>query len=120
MEKGKKEIVQKGWGHEEIWASTYGYAAKILHFKQGAKFSMHMHKVKDETWYVLSGTFRLLIINTKNAKQEEIILNAGDVWRNTPMMPHQLICLEEGKIIEASTADSAEDNYRVMPGDSQS
>jgi hypothetical protein len=41
------------------------------------------------------------------------------VWRNEPLEPHQLICLEEGTIIEVSTPDSVEDNYRVMPGDSQ-
>jgi hypothetical protein len=34
-------------------------------------------------------------------------------------MPHQLICIEEGTIIEVSTPDSVEDNYRVLPGDSQ-
>lgn len=119
MEKGKKEIIQKGWGYEEVWASTSEYAAKILHFKEGARFSMHLHRVKDETWYVLSGSFRLVIIDTNTARQKEILLNPGDVWRNTPMLPHQLICMEEGKIIEASTADSEIDNFRVLPGDSQ-
>jgi hypothetical protein len=34
-------------------------------------------------------------------------------------MPHQLICVEEGTVVEVSTPDSVEDNYRVMPGDSQ-
>jgi hypothetical protein len=34
-------------------------------------------------------------------------------------LPHQLHCLEEGTIIEVSTPDSVEDNYRVRPGDSQ-
>jgi mannose-6-phosphate isomerase-like protein (cupin superfamily) len=119
MEKCKKEIVPKGWGYEEIWASTYGYAGKILHFNQGAKFSMHFHKIKDETWYVLEGKFRLLIIDTNNADIKEIELNVGDVWRNIPLLPHQLICLEAGKVIEVSTADTSADNYRVFPGDSQ-
>ena len=40
-------------------------------------------------------------------------------WRNRPLQPHQVICLEAGTIIEVSTPDSVEDNYRVMPGDSQ-
>jgi len=29
------------------------------------------------------------------------------------------VCQEEGTIIEVSTPDSVEDNYRVAPGDSQ-
>ena len=35
------------------------------------------------------------------------------------MLPHQLLCLEQGTIIEVSTPDSIEDNYRVEKGDSQ-
>jgi len=43
----------------------------------------------------------------------------GDTWHNPPLLPHQLICVEEGTIIEVSTPDSVEDNYRVGKGDSQ-
>jgi hypothetical protein len=35
------------------------------------------------------------------------------------MVPHQVLCLEAGSIIEVSTPDSEEDNYRVEKGDSQ-
>jgi hypothetical protein len=34
-------------------------------------------------------------------------------------MPHQLECVEAGTVIEVSTPDSVEDNYRVGKGDSQ-
>ena len=48
-------------------------------------------------------------------------IKAGDTWRNPPLQPHQLVCMERGSsITEVSTADSVEDNYRVFPGDSQS
>jgi hypothetical protein len=40
-------------------------------------------------------------------------------WHNPPLLPHQVICLEEGMLIEVSTPDSVEDNYRVAKGDSQ-
>ena len=43
----------------------------------------------------------------------------GDIWHNPPLHPHQLICTESGTVVEVSTADSVEDNYRVLPGDSQ-
>jgi hypothetical protein len=46
-------------------------------------------------------------------------LNPGDTWRNTPLKPHQLVCIAAGTIIEVSTVDSVKDNYRVLPGDSQ-
>jgi quercetin dioxygenase-like cupin family protein len=80
---------------------------------------MHFHAEKDETWYVLSGKFRVKYIMTENAEMLFQTLEVGSVWRNEPLQPHQIICLEEGTIIEVSTPDSVEDNYRVMPGDSQ-
>lgn len=111
--------VMKGWGSEIIWADQLGYCGKFLNFKAGSKFSMHFHKDKDETWYVLSGKFKLTIIITENAKQVSKTIQAGDVWRNAPLAPHQLECIEEGQIVEVSTHDNPDDNYRILPGDSQ-
>jgi len=112
-------LVEKGWGSEFIFASNDKYCGKLLKFNTGAKFSMHFHAHKDETWYVLSGKFEVMYIQTKDASMRSMILNTSDVWRNEPLEPHQLICIEEGTIIEVSTPDSVEDNYRVLPGDSQ-
>lgn len=111
--------VQKGWGNELIWATNDKYCGKLLKFNAGAKFSMHFHVEKDETWLVLDGKFVVKAINTNDASVVETELKAGDIWRNAPLLPHQLICIEEGTIIEVSTPDSVEDNYRVAPGDSQ-
>lgn len=112
-------FVEKGWGHEYIFATNDKYCGKLLKFNQNSKFSMHFHAEKDETWFVLSGKFLVNYINTLNAQHKQIILNEGDTWRNEPLEPHQIVCLEEGTIIEVSTPDSVEDNYRVLPGDSQ-
>ena len=112
-------FVEKGWGNEFIFATNDKYCGKIMKFNAGARFSMHFHAEKDETWYVLDGRFEVIWINTKDASKDSRILNAGDTWRNEPLFPHQLICIEEGNIIEVSTPDSVEDNYRVQPGDSQ-
>ena len=111
--------VKKGWGSELIWATNDKYCAKMLNFDEGARFSMHFHAVKDESWYVLSGKFIVRYIECSNATIQEHILNVGDTWHNEPLLPHQLICVEAGTILEVSTPDSVEDNYRVMPGDSQ-
>lgn len=111
--------VIKGWGSELIWASNDKYCGKFLNFNTGAKFSMHFHREKEETWYVMSGKFEVRWIDTKNASTQTRTLDIGDTWHNDPLVPHQLICIEAGTIIEVSTADSVEDNYRVLPGDSQ-
>jgi mannose-6-phosphate isomerase-like protein (cupin superfamily) len=111
--------VKKGWGHEEIWATNDKYCGKMLHFEAGKKFSMHFHAQKDETWYVLSGRFYVITIDTLTAQKHMKEIAAGDVHQNPPLVPHRLICIEAGTIIEVSTPDSVEDNYRVEPGDSQ-
>ena len=113
--------VDKGWGYELIWATNDLYCGKIMVFeKLGAKFSMHFHKEKDESWFVNSGSFKLRYIDTQTATVMEKILGPDDTWRNPPLMPHQLEALEVGSsITEVSTPDSIEDNYRIIPGDSQ-
>jgi len=113
-------FVEKGWGSELIWATNEKYCGKFLRFNKGSRFSMHFHREKDETWYVLSGKFKVIWIDTTNASQNEVELSEGETWRNEPLVPHQIICLEGGSIIEVSTPDSVEDNYRVAKGDSQS
>jgi mannose-6-phosphate isomerase-like protein (cupin superfamily) len=112
-------VVEKGWGSEVIFATTDKYCGKLLNFNTGAKFSMHFHYEKDESWYVLTGKFIVKVIDTSNASQHDILLEPGNTWHNKPLLPHQVICIEEGTIIEVSTPDSVEDNYRVLPGDSQ-
>ena len=112
-------VVEKGWGREEIWAETLDYCGKNLVFEAGKRFSMHFHREKDETWLVQSGKFTLHYIDTFDATAYEKHLGPGDTWRNPPLMPHQLICLEAGTVVEVSTYDDHSDNYRVLPGDSQ-
>jgi mannose-6-phosphate isomerase-like protein (cupin superfamily) len=114
-------MVKKGWGYELIWATNDKYCGKIMVFeKAGNKFSLHFHKEKDETWFVNNGKFLLRYIDTKTATLYTKELSEGEVWRNPPLMPHQLEALEDNSsITEVSTPDSVEDNYRVAPGDSQ-
>jgi|TARA_R110000851_G_scaffold8151_12_gene31510 mannose-6-phosphate isomerase-like protein (cupin superfamily) len=114
--------VKKGWGYELIWATNDKYCGKIMVFeKVGAKFSMHFHREKDETWFVNSGKFKVRWIDTKDATIFEKELNEGDTWHNPPLQPHQLEALQPmSSITEVSTPDSVEDNFRLIPGDSQS
>ena len=114
-------LVKKGWGYEIIWATNEKYCGKIMVFeKVGSKFSMHFHKDKDETWFVNSGKFICRYINTETAKLEEKILVEGETWHNPPLQPHQLQAMVANSMIfEVSTMDSVEDNYRIIPGDTQ-
>jgi mannose-6-phosphate isomerase-like protein (cupin superfamily) len=114
--------VKKGWGYEYIFITNELYCLKALHFtKAGNKFSMHFHREKDESWYVESGSFILRLLNTDTGLSEERLLETETSIRIRPFTIHQLVALEDdSRILEVSTADSVEDNYRVAPGDSQS
>jgi len=112
--------VEKGWGHEYIWASSDRYCCKFLNFDRStATMSMHFHKEKDEQWYVQSGTFEVQWIDTSDGSMKFCRLEVGDTWHNPPLLPHRLICIRPGTVLEVSTPDSVEDNFRVAPGDSQ-
>lgn len=111
--------VEKGWGSEEIWVTNDRYCSKLMHFNSNAKFSMHFHRDKEETWRIMSGKFLIKHIQTINAQVFETVAVPGDIVHNASLHPHQVICLEAGTILEVSTPDSIEDNYRVWPGDSQ-
>jgi mannose-6-phosphate isomerase-like protein (cupin superfamily) len=113
------EIVPKGWGHEVIFVNNDQYCGKILHFKKDAKFSMHYHLKKRETWYISSGKFCFKYIDTRTADIREMSLEIGDSITNEIGEPHQIICLEEGDVFEVSTTHYDSDSYRVMKGDSQ-
>jgi quercetin dioxygenase-like cupin family protein len=113
--------VDKGWGFEIVFSNTEKYCGKILVFhKKGSKTSMIMHKEKDKSWFVNSGQFRVLLIDTQTSQLQEKILNEGDVCRCLPMKPHQLEALVDGSMIfEVSNSEVENDDFRIAPGDSQ-
>lgn len=111
--------VEKGWGKEEIWITNDLYCSKFMHFNEGAQFSMHFHVNKTESWYVLNGEFMVELINTNDASTVKFTMTSGESYTNLPLEPHRVTCIKAGTILEVSTPDSVEDNYRVLPGDSQ-
>ena len=111
--------IPKGWGEEVIITNNELYCGKLLRFKEGAKFSMHYHLIKDETWYVNKGLFIYRWIDTETAEVVEMDLIPGDTVRQRPGQPHQLEALIDGEIFEVSTEHFDSDSYRVWKGDSQ-
>lgn len=112
----QSQIVPKSWGHEDIFVSRNDYCGKILNFNSDTKCSLHYHLEKDETWYILSGEFSIRYIDTLTGTHKIESLNTGDIWRNTPGLPHQIVCHKQGQILEVSTRDQLSDNYRIYPG----
>lgn len=119
MKPEKITKVEKGWGHELIFANEDNYCGKILHFTTGEATSMHFHAIKEETFYILTGEYEITILNTTNADKIIKHLIAGEVLKITRLEPHQIKAIIGGDIIEVSTHDDPLDSYRVAQGSSQ-
>lgn len=97
--------VSKIWG-KEIWIVNRDYCGKKLILKKGFQCSMHYHKLKDETFYILNGKVLLEI-----GMKKQIML-PGDSMLIKPHQKHRFTGLEDSEIIEFSTHHDDSDSYR--------
>lgn len=111
----------KGWGYEDWIVNNEKYCGKILHFNSGKRFSIHYHKKKHETFFVLRGRFRALFADSPEEYERGNVQNSelkeGDVIEVWQGRVHQLLALEDSDIIEFSTQHFEEDSYRIEKGD---
>lgn len=115
----RPEIVEKGWGQEQIITNNEEYCGKILRFNKGSVFSSHFHSSKREHFFLAKGLIRLVTIDTSNAEEKEVIMQAGQVVEIPRLLPHQIFAIEESEIYEFSTTHSDLDSFRVKKGNSQ-
>lgn len=117
--KSKPFFVKKGWGYELIIENNDNYCGKILRFEPGKKFSLHYHLLKEETWLVTFGEFKLTLIDTANGTKHISFFKKDDVIKINKGMPHQLECISlgSGEIFEISTTHYDSDSYRIEKGD---
>ncbi len=95
--------VEKPWGHEIIWAATPLYVGKILHIKAGHALSVQYHDKKDETIYLLSGEMTYRVADKAGEALREVVLRAGESFRNEPGLVHQMEAVTDCDVLEAST-----------------
>lgn len=102
--------VEKVWGHEEWIVNNLKYCGKKLVVKKGYRISMHYHKMKDETFYVLSG--KILAETEFEGKKESRLMTPGDILHIKPYVWHRITGIADSEIIEFSTFHMDEDSYR--------
>lgn len=101
-----ERIVTKIWGSEE-WIVNGEYCGKILKLNKGYRCSMHYHKNKEETFYLLSGKVLMEVENMKH------IMTPGNTQLIRPNQKHRFTGLEYSKMIEFSTHYECKDSYRI-------
>lgn len=101
-------IISKVWG-EEVWlVNEAEYCYKLLQVKKGASGSLHYHKIKKETFVLLTGHILLQIGNEGYFLGKEI-----RPMTITPGTPHRFTALEDSVIIEVSVHHDDEDVVRL-------
>lgn len=108
--------VEKTWGYELWFANSEAenYCGKILHINSGAKFSMHFHRLKSETFYIMEGSVVLRSVDYATGSPQSIMLNPGDAFTVPREFPHQIEALSgDVTLIEASTFHRDSDSYRL-------
>lgn len=117
------KVVQKLWGYETIPVNNDRYCGKILTvLPNGMACSIHYHKKKKETFYVLSGKLHLQLFrqispgSTDCFIDDEIRLRVGEAITIDPLTPHRFWSLESQPcdFIEFSTPDDPQDSYRLV------
>lgn len=103
--------VVKEWGHEEWIVNNELYCGKKLVLKKGFRCSLHYHKLKDETFYVISG--KVLFETEYKGENRSRILCQGDIAPVPIAMIHRFTGLENSEIIEFSTHHREDDSYRL-------
>lgn len=101
------KIVPKDWGQEEWIVNNEKYCGKKMLIKEGYYCSYHMHKIKEETFYILDGELEL-IHNGKYLK-----VGKGETLHLKPGEYHSFRALKDTIFFEFSTQHLDEDNYRL-------
>ncbi len=96
-------IVNKPWGHEEIWSETGRYAGKFLIIRKGLRLSRQYHQCKEESICVLEGT---LSLELGPGPDQVVNLLPGQSWHITPGTVHRF-CAPHGdvRLVEVSTPE---------------
>ncbi|MDF1701546.1 MAG: cupin domain-containing protein [Planctomycetota bacterium] len=101
--------VSKVWG-EEHWIVNRDYCGKKMVLNKGFRCSLHLHKDKDEVFYVTKGKVFLEL------GDGERVMGPGDHHHVPTGVEHRFWGLEDAEIIEFSTHHEDGDSYRV-PGE---
>ena len=111
-------FVPKGWGFEKWIVNCGEYCGKLLYFVKGKKCSWHYHILKDEVFYVQSGTIMVRYGDMDDIESSKTcILEKGDNFHVYRGLRHQMEALEDTELFEFSTQHFDSDSYRVIKGD---
>ena len=119
----KIEKYYKLWGHELWIENNTEYCGKLLHVIPDKQCSVHYHKLKKETFYVIDGSLIIeysdTLIKDKWEKMEDIKicqLNKGEAFTIDRNIAHRFYTANDSScdFIEISTHHDENESYRII------
>lgn len=98
---------EKVWGYETWIVNNEEYCGKFLHLNKNHRCSTHYHKLKHETFYLITGRV-LLELDDEDA----FVMEPGDVVEVPRGALHRFTGIEDSVIVEFSTQHFEDDSYR--------
>ena len=116
-------IVPKKWGYE-LWIENNNiYCGKHLHVMPEKQCSVHYHKNKKETFYVIEGELIIEYSASLEKKDWENMINIGmkflskgEYFTIDPLMAHRFYSGSKSScdFIEISSYHDDEDSFRII------
>jgi mannose-6-phosphate isomerase-like protein (cupin superfamily) len=100
------KIVKKVWGSEKWIVNNEHYCGKMMILNTGWRCSLHYHKIKHETFYILEGEVLM------EYDGQSVIMKPGDAQTIEPGKKHRFTGLKWSVIMEFSTTHDDLDVYR--------
>ncbi len=97
--------IDKPWGYELHWVPEEApYMGKVLHIDAGKRLSLQVHDQKQESWYVMNGSAKVMWDDDKGDLVEtELIPGFG--FSTKIGQRHRLIGITDCDILEVSTPE---------------
>ena len=115
------QVVNKAWGNEIkiVDETDNDYSGKILNINQNQSTSTHYHAKKHKTFYVLSGTLQIEIVEPDDAVVMTYSVDSEETFVIEQNVAHRLYATDTGvTVIEVSTYHD-DDVFRVQAAPSR-
>lgn len=111
--KNSHKAVTKLWGSELWIVNDDDYCGKLLVINPGFRCSLHCHKRKKETFFIISGRVRVQYVN-EDGRMVTLRMNTGESFTIERGVYHRFSALGDAsaRVIEFSTHHDDADVYR--------
>lgn len=110
------KFIAKVWGSERVIADNGQYCGKRMELLRGHFSSVHFHKMKSETFYILRGRLLLELWNNDINSLTKHEMSVGSCMDILAGIVHRFSGISDCEFFEFSSAVIPSDVYRIVKG----